>query len=569
MSPRVTRPAHAAPSLTKISFRRDVRTFLTVLVGFLAVLIFILLLLLQQFSRNAQTMVVRQWNAVADAAAAQIGDARDPTDLRVRALVLMTKYDIRQIDVAGPVPQHFGSGNGSIDVNSDATFLRHSPAGTLRFTFDDSDVRDSQQRLAVTVAICVAAAVTGLILLAMYIPRITRPIEKLLDHAREVGAPGAQQDETTYLIETFRDSIDRLKAQELELKRLHEAEKTRADELEMVTATLTRSLTSGFLAMDPSARVLEVNAAAREILCIAPDADVQVEIGALIGDSALADLLRRAAREGETMTRIEVEHTAAGNTLAIGLTAVPLKGEGLRLLGILALFTDLTPIKALEGRVRAMQTLAELGEIAAGIAHEFRNSLSTILGYVKLLLRTDLPAEAVTRLHAAEREANLLTQAVERLLTFTKPMTLQVERIDLRALTESILENLRAVAPEIAFTIDGDATIDGDRALLSRAVENVLRNAVDAVRDRGAEGKVDVTLRQDPPSIAVADNGVGFDEADAARLVLPFVSNKPGGFGLGLSLTRKIVVLHGGDLKLNGTPGRGAVMTLQFGDSGA
>lgn len=560
MSPRSKKTSGAAPSLTKISFRRDVRTFLTVLVGFLAVLIFILLLLLQQFSRDAQTMLVRHWNAVADAAAAQIGEARNPADVRVRALVLMTKYDIVQIDVAGPVPQRFGSG----DADSDATFLRQSPAGTLRFTFDDSDMRASQSRLTTIASICVAAAVTGLILLAMYIPRITRPIEQLLDHAREVGAPGAQQDETTYLIETFRDSIDRLKAQEVELKQLHEAEKNRADELEMVTATLTRSLTSGFLAMDPNARVLEVNAAAREILAIEPEREVQVEIGALIGETPLADVLRRAVRDGETLTRIEVEHTVANTTLAIGLTAVPLIGEGRRLLGMLALFTDLTPIKGLESRVRAMQTLAELGEIAAGIAHEFRNSLSTILGYVKLLLRTDLPAEAVSRLRAAEQEANQLSQAVERLLTFTKPMTLQLERVDLRELTESILEHLRTIAPEIAFTVDGDAVIDGDRALLARAVENVLRNAIDAVRERGDDARVAVELRQDPPAITVTDNGVGFDEADAARLVLPFVSNKPGGFGLGLSLTRKIVVVHGGDLKMHGTSGMGAVVTMEF-----
>jgi signal transduction histidine kinase len=211
-----------------------------------------------------------------------------------------------------------------------------------------------------------------------------------------------------------------------------------------------------------------------------------------------------------------------------------------------------------------MQTLAELGEIAAGIAHEFRNSLSTILGYVKLLLRTDLPPEAVSRLHAAEQEANELTHAVERLLTFAKPMTLQQESVDLRALAQSAIDHIRTGAPDIIFTLEGEANVDGDRALLARAIENVIRNAAEAVRERGKEGRVDVVLRNDPPSLVVSDNGVGFDEADAARLLLPFVSNKPGGFGLGLSLTRKIIVLHGGDIKMNGTPGGGAVVTMQF-----
>ncbi|HKR64420.1 MAG TPA: ATP-binding protein, partial [Thermoanaerobaculia bacterium] len=532
---------------------------LTVLVGFLAVLIVVLLLLLQQFSRGAQAAMIRRWDVVADAVALQLGNARDAEDMRVKALLLMARYDIDAIEVKGPAPQTFGTPS-----NAGTTLSRQSAKGLVRVTFDDSDLRDNARQFATTAAICVAAAVTGLILLALYIPRITRPVEKLLDHAREVGEQEPQKDDTTYLIDTFRDSIARLKAQEAELKQLHEAEKHRADELEMVSATLTRSLTSGFLAIDPSARVLEVNAAGREILAISPESDVQMEIGALVGESPLADLLRRAARNGETLTRIEVEHTVGANTLTIGLTAVPLIGEGLRLLGVLALFTDLTPIKGLESRVRAMQTLAELGEITAGIAHEFRNSLSTILGYVKLLLRSDLPPEAVTRLRAAEQEANELTRAVQRLLTFAKPMTLEIERVDLRALAENAIDHASANARDVAFTLTGNATIDGDRTLLGRAIENVIRNAVEAVSERGADAKVDVELRDDPPAIVVRDNGAGFDEADAARLLLPFVSNKPGGFGLGLSLTRKIMVLHGGEIQMNGTPGRGAVITMQF-----
>ena len=553
----------AAPSLTKISFRRDVRTFLTVLVGFLAILIVVLLLLLQQFSRNAQGTLLRRWDAVADAATSQLQEADNPADLRVRALILMSKYNIRGIEIGSVAKQRFGS----LDGDSDAILLRPSTKGVLRFAFDDSEIRENEWRFNATASICIAAALTGLILLGLYMPRITRPVEQLLDQAREVGAQEGGTDDTTYLIETFRDSIARLKMQEGELKRLHEAEKHRADELELVTATLTRSLTSGFIAIDPSAKVLEVNTAAREILEIAPESSVQMDLGELLGGSLLVDVLRRAAREGETLTRIEVEHTVGGKTLTIGLTAVPLKGEGLRLLGMLALFTDLTPIKGLESRVRAMQTLAELGEIAAGIAHEFRNSLSTILGYVKLLLRTDLPPEAVSRLHAAEQEANQLTDAVERLLTFAKPMTLRMESVDMRSLAQSAVNHIATGAPEVTFTLEGEAHVEGDPALLARAIENVIRNAAEAVKDKGNQGRVEVALQSDPPSITVKDNGAGFEDADAARLLLPFVSNKPNGFGLGLSLTRKIIVLHGGDIQMKGTPGRGALVTMQFASS--
>jgi nitrogen-specific signal transduction histidine kinase len=476
--------------LTKIGFRRDVRSFLVVLVGFLLILIVALLFVLEQFSELAQGAVLRRWNVAADAAAELIGGASSPADVRIRALLALTRYEIASIEVTGAGGQRLQLGA----AEGETTMLRRTEAGLVRMTFDQSELDGIQRRFVATASVSVAAAMTGMFLLVMYLPRITRPIEEMLDQARELSDRDEQTDETTYLIDTFRDSIQRLKVQEAELKRLHESEKTRADELEMVSATLTRSLTSGFIALDPDARVLQLNAAAREILAVPPERDAQVDIGELVGEAPLATVLREAIRSGETVSRIEVEHGAT----AIGLTAVPLLGENAKLLGMLALFTDLTPIRQLEARVRAMQTLAELGEIAAGIAHEFRNSLSTILGYLKLVLRNELPAEATNRLRAAESEATQLTAAVERLLTFARPMTLQVERVDLRELTDEVVERLGGTAP-VRIAVHGQAVLDGDRALLARAIDNVVRNAIDAVAERGDAARITIDIGSQPP----------------------------------------------------------------------
>jgi signal transduction histidine kinase len=552
--------ARTERGLTKIGFRRDVRTFLMLLVGFLLILIVALLFVLERFSETAQEAVLRRWSVAADAVADSIAAAESPSDRRVIGTLALARYDITSIDITAPgaAPIRLGRGEGETAI------VRHTRAGVIRFTFDRAELNGIQRRFAATASVSVAAALTGMFLLLLFLPRITRPIEAMLDHARKLSVPDERTDEATYLIETFRSSIERLEAQESELKRLHEAEKNRADELEMVSATLTRSLTSGFIALDPDARVLQVNAAAREILGVPPERETQVDVGAFVGESKVAEVLRHAVRSGDAVSRIEVEHEST----TIGLTAVPLVGENERLLGMLALFTDLTPIKALEARVRAMQTLAELGEIAAGIAHEFRNSLSTILGYLKLLLRAELPAEAANRIRAAEGEATQLTAAVERLLTFARPMPLQLEPVDLRELTEDVVERLRATAPHVRLEVHGNAAVQGDRTLLARAIDNVVRNAIDAVAERGTGARIDIALHSRPPSITVTDNGIGFDDADAAKLLLPFVSNKPGGFGLGLSLARKIVVLHGGDIALTGTPQQGATVRMTFGAGG-
>ena len=245
---------------------------------------------------------------------------------------------------------------------------------------------------------------------------------------------------------------------------------------------------------------------------------------------------------------------------------MPLRNEAGAFLGLLALFTDLTPIRSLEARVQEMTTLAQLGEISAGIAHEFRSSMNTILGYMKLARRADSAPVVDSRLQSAENEAVLLLQAIERLLAFARPVQLNAEPVDLRKLIEEQIAAIQDIGSDVSIELSGPAVeIEGDRVLLSRAIENVMRNAVDAVRQKGERGAVRIELSDDPvPTITITDEGVGFDPAETARLFLPFHSNKPNGFGMGLPLAKKIVLLHGGTLRLHGEPGKGAVATLEF-----
>jgi signal transduction histidine kinase len=343
-------------------------------------------------------------------------------------------------------------------------------------------------------------------------------------------------------------------------------EKTRADELERVSAALTRSLTSGLIAIDAAGNIVDINRAGREILRIDHDAPLA---GRALDDAvplpAFAATLRRAVAERAALTRVEIQDVDA----TIGLTTVPLRNESGEFLGFLALFTDLTPIRSLEARVQEMTTLAQLGEISAGIAHEFRSSLSTILGYMKLARRGGVDSVAEGRLQSAEKEAAALLTAIERLLAFARPVQLNAEAVDLKELVEEQTTQLGDQATDVAFRVDGPrVVIDGDRVLLARAFENLLRNAADAVREKGG-GSVTVTLTAAPPAVTIADNGAGFDPADTARLFLPFQSNKPNGFGMGLPLAKKIVLLHGGSLRLQGEPGKGAVATVEFAASPA
>lgn len=556
--------AHAP--LTRIGFRRDVNLFLICQVGFLGLLIFSLLLLLRNDLTRTQERIDRSQELVADIAADAINHtSRDPSSLATQLLFLRGRFGVEAIELDLRNGQRIVSGNplgGSVDE-----VLRLTGIGTLKLEFDATDRVDAQRRFVITSGISIAAVSLGILLLLLYLPRITRPIEEMLGDARELGERNADQEETAYLIETFRNSIATLKSQEIELKRLHEQEKIRADDLERVTAALTRSLTSGLIAADADGLIVDVNIAGRDILHIDHSEPVA---GRALPDVVelrkFSDALERAFAGQSAMTRLEIDDVrSSGETVAIGLTTVPLRNESGTFLGLLALFTDLTPIRSLEARVQEMTTLAQLGEISAGIAHEFRSSLSTILGYMKLARRGHVDDVAEGRLQSAEKEAALLLQAIERLLAFARPVALNTESVDLRDLVCEQTRQLHEIAPEVDFHVEGPAvSIEGDRVLLSRAIENLLRNAVDAVKQKGGGGVVRVAFRDAPAAMTVTDDGVGFDPSETAKLFLPFHSNKPNGFGMGLPLAKKIVLLHGGTLRLHGEPGRGATATIEF-----
>ena len=547
--------------LTKLGFRRDVRLFLACLAGLLVFIIVALLLVLARTAGFAAESATREQLAAADAAADSFQTPVSPSEVESKLIYLRSRFNIGAMEFRPQAGRVIASG-GTAEMTP---VSRKVPGGTLISWFDQSRLQSAQRVFVLMGTIGVAATLAAIALLVLYLPRITRPVELLLDKAGEVSERGDDEDEASYLVDTFRRSIDVLKAQEIELRHLHALQKSRADDLERVTAALTRSLTSGFLAVDRNGNVVDMNSAAHEI--IRPSApDVQGRsVSAAFGENEFTRLLDDALARRAALTRTEAEITIDGEKRLIGLTTVPLLNEEQQFLGMLALFTDLTPIRELEGRVRESKNLADLGEITAGIAHEFRNSLSTILGYLRLSKRAATPTQTIDGIDKAEREATSLSSAVDGLLSFARPMEIERHPVDLLELTCGIAERLRATSG-VDIRCEGDpATVDGDAVLLERAVENVIRNSVDSVKRKNQGGTVEVRVVSAPhPSIVIKDDGVGVDPMEVPSLFLPFRTSNPGGHGLGLPLAKKIVLLHDGTIRLTGKPGAGAVATIEF-----
>ncbi len=249
--------------------------------------------------------------------------------------------------------------DSAIAARSDSAQQRMVHGHPIAIQFAGDAKSDNLMRRGLLAA--TAAALAGLTLLGI----AGFDLLMLMSNLR-VGRETGTASGSGSMMATFETSIQAMKGREMELRAQHDRTRERAAELATITSTLVRSLTSGFIALDEEGRILDVNLAARELLRDESAVHGQTP-SAAIQRPRFAEALQRAADEREAFQRHEV---LEDDGTVFGLTTVPLLDDAGRYFGMLALFVDLTPVRGLEQRVRQMQSLADLGEMSAGIAHE-------------------------------------------------------------------------------------------------------------------------------------------------------------------------------------------------------
>ena len=213
---------------------------------------------------------------------------------------------------------------------------------------------------------------------------------------------------------------------------------------------------------------------------------------------------------------------------------------------------------------RVDESLRRVGEVAAGLAHELRNGLATIQGYASLMTRRSAGGD-LEDLKALSREATHLERVVSDFLLFARPGHARSERFDLRDLLGRAAEDPALGAP-VRLSPGEPLFLQADRLLIDRAVRNLLRNAAEAERSTTNSApraiEVSVDRSEEGWSLSIRDHGPGWPEALRSRLGEAFVSQRPGGVGLGLALAQRVARLHGGDLRFVDPEGGGAEVRL-------
>jgi signal transduction histidine kinase len=219
-------------------------------------------------------------------------------------------------------------------------------------------------------------------------------------------------------------------------------------------------------------------------------------------------------------------------------------------------------LRDLESQARLRQDLANLGEMAAGIAHELRNPMGVIAGYMNILMqKTDENLKPTVE--AVSKEVAAMDRIINDFLSFARPGKPNLAEVDLRRLMEECARTIKGNY-EIDISVDASnaPAALADEVLLKQAVLNLLQNATEAVRE-GGEISLSCRLEGDMVDITVSDSGHGIPETLKNRVFLPFFTTRDRGTGLGLAIVHRIVTGHGGTVDVNSS-GSGTVFRIML-----
>jgi PAS domain S-box-containing protein len=404
--------------------------------------------------------------------------------------------------------------------------------------------------LTATIAVLVAG-------LAFAVLRLFAAARQMARGQEDAGA------ETAFMAAAMEEALGKLRIRE-------QAMAARAEASERLSDEIIASLTSGLLVVGEDHRVKSLNPAGRRLLGM-PEADWSGDVAdVLLGAAPLAEVIEECLGTGHAVRRRTVQITTKdARTTHLGVTVSPILSVSGTSNGAICLFSDLTDIVELEEQLRLKDSLAQVGELTAGIAHEFRNGLATIHGYARLLDLERLPVDSRPYLLGIRDETDTLGAVVRNFLNFARPADVVLAEVETSTILERAAEEIRAEAVSRggSVVVRGELVpVMGDEVLLRQAFSNLCRNALEACTEAGVVPRVTIESVPDAAQrivrIAVVDNGPGVDPAVAARIFMPFVTTRARGTGLGLALVQKIIVFHNGRIVVGTSPDGGASLQI-------
>ena len=348
------------------------------------------------------------------------------------------------------------------------------------------------------------------------------------------------------------------------------------------TDNILRSIAAGVITVDKNGDIVTWNKRAEEIVNLRASQFIglhysvfmqMLQINVPVREETMR-MVEMTAQTGKVFSRNQLCYQSPqGDETYLNLSASQLVSESGDYLGVVVVFEDVTNEVQMKEEVERVSKLAETGQLAANIAHELRNPLSSIKGAAQLLrkeLPEDLMAEHGEFLDMIVQEVNGLDRIATEFLEFSRVTPPEMRPVSIAALMARLLQFMSAYLADQDVQVIQNVPNDLpelwlDRAQMEQVIKNIVINAVQAMPHGGT---LTVTTRcqpeQDILDIDFADTGVGISAAKIDKICAPFFTTKTKGTGLGLAIVRKIVETHGGRLVIRSTPGEGSTFTVQL-----
>jgi two-component system, NtrC family, sensor histidine kinase PilS len=337
------------------------------------------------------------------------------------------------------------------------------------------------------------------------------------------------------------------------------------ENLQALHENIVQSMSGGVITTGLDGRITLVNRAAQQLL--------EISEAELCGRS-VADLFQDPLPHfGGNRGDAEVRYVAANGfrkTFRVMVSALSVSARSD--LGFVYSFDDLTEIRRLEREVRMQDRLAAVGRLAAAIAHEIRNPLTSIAGSVSML--SDAPSLNDEERHLLQiviRESDRLNNIITDFLAYSRGKQYRFERVDLLPLLQDTLTLLehRLTAENAGIELTrsfskGEAWVLADGDKLKQVFWNFCENAVRAMKNTGGSLTVALTDRGSDWEMSFADTGPGINPQQTEKIFEPFQSNFEGGTGLGLAIVYQIVQAHEGKVWARSEVGKGTSFVVRL-----
>ena len=334
------------------------------------------------------------------------------------------------------------------------------------------------------------------------------------------------------------------------------------------TEIIMESMVDGIITIDNDGKVTAINNAARGIMGLNQEVIGLNYVSIFPGHPEFRSALLETLHTGKNFIGYEEEFARSDGTIVPISVSTSMLSNHQDTLGAVLVFKDLLEHRAFEDRVRRVDRLAAVGELAAGVAHEIRNPLAAISGSVQILV-DELPKDHSSRVFGdvVLKEVDRLNVVIEDLLYFAKPSTNHVSCVHPNELVADTLSLLSPSLKKDLVVLEkcfdpAIGLIAVDAELIKQVLVNLLLNAVQALPPEGGKITVTTLTVSEGVEIIVKDSGTGMDPKSIPRIFDPFFTTKDTGTGLGLAVSNKIIEIHRGYIRVESTVGIGSSFTI-------